>query len=282
MKTCQKCLWAAVLSLALLFSSSGSAVAKDRMTYEEYLTELTEYQTHLADLENEMERVRGEIDQLRAEIADLEAQIKSTWDEIYATIGVTEADVSAFKEELAGLERRIDAIARLSPDQLLDRKDEIDEIEQVIDGKLQESAAKLTAILDELNGMKVRVAAVRTRIPKPKHDLYTVLIGDCLWRISGKSDVYGDPWKWLRIYSANRSQIKDPDLIYSGQVFRIPRSIAENEHLVQRGEFLAKIAGYPEVYGDPFKWTEIYQANKVDGFIKDPNLIYPEQILVIP
>jgi len=45
---------------------------------------------------------------------------------------------------------------------------------------------------------------------------------DCLWNIAKKRTIYGDPWKWKRIYKANRDKIEDPDLIYPGQRLVIP------------------------------------------------------------
>jgi nucleoid-associated protein YgaU len=45
---------------------------------------------------------------------------------------------------------------------------------------------------------------------------------DCLWRIAEYKNIYNDPFKWTRIYKANKHQIKNPDLIYPGQVFDIP------------------------------------------------------------
>ena len=45
---------------------------------------------------------------------------------------------------------------------------------------------------------------------------------DCLWNIAKKKRFYGDPWKWKRIYRANRDKIEDPDLIYPGQRLIIP------------------------------------------------------------
>ncbi|PKM44493.1 MAG: hypothetical protein CVV05_11465 [Gammaproteobacteria bacterium HGW-Gammaproteobacteria-1] len=55
-------------------------------------------------------------------------------------------------------------------------------------------------------------------------DSYEVMRGDSLWRISGKSEVYGNPYQWPLIYKANRDKIKDADLIYPGQVFAIDRA----------------------------------------------------------
>ena len=60
-------------------------------------------------------------------------------------------------------------------------------------------------------------------------DNYTVVRGDNLWNISGKSTIYGDPYQWPLIYKANRSQIKDPDLIFPGQNFAIDRNASSSE-----------------------------------------------------
>jgi len=45
---------------------------------------------------------------------------------------------------------------------------------------------------------------------------------DCLWRIAGYRYIYRNARLWPRIYRANRGKIKNPDLIYPGQVFEIP------------------------------------------------------------
>ncbi len=47
-------------------------------------------------------------------------------------------------------------------------------------------------------------------------------VTDCLWRIAGYSFIYNNPTRWNLIYEANRSIIKDADLIYPGQVIEIP------------------------------------------------------------
>lgn len=47
---------------------------------------------------------------------------------------------------------------------------------------------------------------------------------------------------------------------------------------VKKGDSLSKIA--KEVYGDAMKYNHIFEANK--PMLKDPNLIYPGQKLVIP
>lgn len=58
---------------------------------------------------------------------------------------------------------------------------------------------------------------------------YEVVGGDHLWGISGQDQVYGDSYQWPLIYKANRSQIKDADLIYPGQVLDIDQNASDAE-----------------------------------------------------
>ena len=56
--------------------------------------------------------------------------------------------------------------------------------------------------------------------PKPANQTYTVVKGDCLWNIAKK--FYGNGSKYTVIYNANKDKIKNPNLIYPGQVLTIP------------------------------------------------------------
>jgi LysM repeat protein len=49
---------------------------------------------------------------------------------------------------------------------------------------------------------------------------YTVVQGDSLSKIAKR--VYGKASLWRKIYEANQDQIKDPDLIFPGQLLRLP------------------------------------------------------------
>ncbi len=55
----------------------------------------------------------------------------------------------------------------------------------------------------------------------PNNRLVVIQPGNNLWRIATR--VYGDGVRFVEILDANKDQIRDPDLIYPGQVFGLPR-----------------------------------------------------------
>ncbi|RKF17259.1 LysM peptidoglycan-binding domain-containing protein [Roseovarius spongiae] len=48
----------------------------------------------------------------------------------------------------------------------------------------------------------------------------TVQPGNTLWAISREN--YGEGILYVRVYEANKDRIRDPDLIYPGQIFNVP------------------------------------------------------------
>ena len=97
------------------------------------------------------------------------------------------------------------------------------------------------AIISWENGVQARN---KNKLPKAQHyfeeaarlvDQYNVqyaIMGyytvrklkpeDCLWRIAGYADIYGDPFQWTRIYQRNRNLIRIPSLIHPGWRLVIP------------------------------------------------------------
>jgi len=115
--------------------------------------------------------------------------------------------------------------------------------------------------------------------------------GETLWKIAEKN--YGSGYNWVDIAKANK--ITNPNLIFRGMRLKIPdverRQLTKGEimktgtakvksrvtrYQVKKGDSLSKIA--LQVYGDMFAWKPIAKLNG----IKNPNLIYPSQVLRIP
>lgn len=100
---------------------------------------------------------------------------------------------------------------------------------------------------------------------------YTVVKGDCLWRIAQSH--LGSGIRWGEIYEANRDQIRDPDLIYPDQVFEIPgwNDLTASAQNTQAAEAPAStpdpdtaetasfppLAGTPSDYSSPDNWASL-------------------------
>ena len=79
--------------------------------------------------------------------------------------------------------------------------------------------------VDPAGQVKARVALPFVRAAPlaelPADRLVVIQPGNNLWRIATR--VYGQGTRYIQIHDANRDQIKDPDLIYPGQIFGLPR-----------------------------------------------------------
>jgi len=157
--------------------------------------------------------------------------------------------------------------------------------------QLQQTEAKISSLESEIANLKSEIAGLESRRDELKNKLaelketwkkcqygrYKVVEGDWLSKIASMRNVYADGKKWPMIYEANKDKIKNPNLIYPNWVLLIPTL---DSYTVLPGDCLWMIASYLSIYSDAKKWPEIYEANK--DKIKDPDLIYPKQVITIP
>lgn len=266
------------LVLVFLIALNGAVFAAEKMTREEYKARIAEYtQRHEHAMQN-LQALNAQVGRLQAEFNSLSGDINSINNQILSAIGSSEVEVQAYDRQLDLLTNRLENLLSLAPEVMIQRRVELQAIEQHI----RELKKSKISVLPEMKAKLARIdrltGELKARIAQPVIITYNVVRGDNLWNIAKKDEIYADPYMWPRIYRQNRDQIKDPDLIYPKQKLAIPFGVAEQQYLVNRGDFLQKIAA--EVYNDPTKWHKIYQANKQQ--IVEPHMIFPAQVLEIP
>ena len=196
-----------ILSLVLLLSLSGFA-QDEEMTTEEWEAEMTRLAGKKQALTAEMEALNADLDNLNATLSGLQDP-EECIDELYAIVGATRQDVDNFRNAVNELDGKI----RRKEGPKADRQADLDALKM----------NKISALPEFFNKVHNQMQqALDNWIEKPDVISYTVVRGDHLWGIAKKQEHYGNPFAWPVIYKANREQIKDPDLIYPNQVFKVP------------------------------------------------------------
>lgn len=271
------------LTFLSVLVSFASVIAQsynyEEMEEEQYLAYLQEWQSRLTNAEQGITQEEARIASLQEELASLDGDIESTWGEIYASAGSDKAGNEAFGGDLNQLKADVNSVLSLSAEDIYGRMGELEALQARLDALKENDLSVLSANEQLINQIQSLIDQATQKGKAAVPPSYTVLRGDYLWKIASNADIYGDAYAWMRIYTSNTDQIKDPDLIFPNQVFMIPRSVGANEHLVKKGENLSMIAGYSNVYGSPFQWQKLHEANQ--NSVTDPNVIYPYQVLKI-
>ena len=84
----------------------------------------------------------------------------------------------------------------------------------------QEEREKVVLAIGNVEGVAGVDDQITVVAPEPAATFYTVVSGDTLSKIS--QEHYGNAMKYMVIFEANRPMLENPDLIYPGQVLRIP------------------------------------------------------------
>ncbi len=273
-------LFTLALSISLLFGASFS-LAQEKMSMDEYKAQLADWQKREADAKVAGEKCGADVISLKAEVEKVQAETDATWKAVLGAIGTDQAGLDAYRASLKDLEAQVDGLLALSPEELYKKRDELKAAEEKLAELKKSKISALTEMQNLIAAIEGKITQANNKMPKAVYDEYNVIVGDYLWKISGKQEIYNDPIQWMRIYSYNKSQIKDPDLIYPQQVLKIQREVGMDEYLVAKGDYLQKIAANPSILGDPASWTKIYEKNK-DIIGDNANMIYPHTVLVIP
>ncbi|MCZ6702348.1 MAG: LysM peptidoglycan-binding domain-containing protein [Ignavibacteria bacterium] len=202
-----------LLSIVLLLSVVSLA-QEEEMTEDEWQAEMTRLGEKKASLLNETDALTSDIDNLNAQKAGLQPY-EECLDELYGMVGASKSDVNNFGSAVNELDGKI----RRKEGPKKDRQTDLDALKR----------NKISALPEFFNKVHVQMQkALDTWVEKPLVISYKVVRGDHLWGIAKKKEHYGNAFAWPIIYKTNRDKIKDPDLIYPNQVFKIP-PLTENE-----------------------------------------------------
>jgi len=256
----------------------------ERLNYWDRLeTELATLQQRKADAVADSAKFANRIDALKAQKAAFDTEYNQVYKDILTYLEITKSDIASVMNKLNYYNKNLANWENLSDKELWTAKKSVRNLVTEYNELKETNASKAPDLREDFSDLDNKIANLEANLQaaKPKYyeDEYTVVVGDGLAKISGYSFIYNDVSKWPVIYRANRDQIKDPNIISVNSILKIPRGLPYSWK-VYTGECLWKIAAYPEVYGDAVKWPLIYRANKDQ--IKDPDLIYPNQVLEIP
>lgn len=98
----------------------------------------------------------------------------------------------------------------------------IDDDKATVSGRAYNQSTKEKVILVVGNSAGIAVVDDQMTVEhtEPEAQFHTVVRGDSLSKIAKK--YYGNAMKYPVIFEANKPMLKDPNLIYPGQVLRIP------------------------------------------------------------
>lgn len=193
------------------------------LTKKEAEARILDFKARVDNLSNDLRNLEDQINQAKSELADLKQKYVDCRKEILDLIGVTESDIEAFRQQLGQLQNKVNTFKSLSNDALIERQNEVKELEN----QLNQLRGNKISVLPEFYDKIITLARdIRGLYREKKYSTYTVGTWaenrDCLWNIAGKMEIYSDPLLWVKIWQANTDKIKNPDIIFPGQVLTIP------------------------------------------------------------
>lgn len=220
-----------IVILSFISFNSYAQKPDEQLTREEAKQRIAEFQNIVNDLQSRLQTLDNEIEKLKQDLDQTNKRLNDCLDGYLGLLGInpetgkpfTKEDVENFKQRLGQIEGKVREMQRLSNDELADRRKEVEELEASLN-KLR--MIKL-AILPEFYNKIISLASdIRGLYREKRIRTYTVGTWaenrDCLWNISGKVEIFGDPFLWPKIWQANTNIIKNPDIIYPGQQLVIP------------------------------------------------------------
>ncbi len=203
----------------------GDPKCPDTKLYEDQaVIRIQNFMNKIQQLKDELKSLQAKYSSSEKELEDTKTSLKDCNDALYQLLGASMSDVDAFRQKLGVIEGKVRAMQRLSDDVLADKQDdvyalegELNELRKVKIALLPEFFNKIVQLAKQINPGLIREKKIHNYIVKSWFENR-----DCLWNISGNVDIYGDPLQWPKIWQANTSIVRNPDIIHPGQELVIP------------------------------------------------------------
>ncbi len=213
----------ALLVLSLTLGAKISVFAQDEekpeMTEEEWQKQMDEYTAKKNELTGKLDQLTKDVDALKKTNSDKDAAVVKAEEDLYASVGSTKSGVADFRKKFEATEK------------FINKKEGKKEDAEKMFAEIEASKIKcLPEFYDRYKKMKDALAKWEE---VKKEAGYTVVKGDCLYKIAGKKEIYNNVKMWPVLWDANEKgvvnappkvakTIKNPNLIYPGQVLKVP------------------------------------------------------------
>ena len=244
------------------------------MDEEMWQSQIDEFTAKKTDLTNQLNSITTEIDGLKSTLTtrtESEANAKTG---LYNMVGSFEG-YQAYKTKFADAEKRVNACK--GPDDAADIEKNM--WPGIVDGGNNGKYKCLPEFWDRYNAMKKKITDCKGKMEASGN--YTVVKGDCLYKIAGMKNIYGNSRLWPAIWDANKSgvvsapprvqtTIPNPNLIYPGQVLKIPtltdaqKQEAMSKSSSYRGSRKKRMMKSNTSDSDDTKKTEMKDTKKTD------------------
>jgi nucleoid-associated protein YgaU len=215
-----------IMLAALLLFSFATAFAQEEMTKDQWQQEIQKYTAQRDDLNAQLKKMESDINGLKTQSAKLDDDYKKCMDELYALVGADAQKAAEYRSQIEAAENKANELMRLSDADLVARESEVDQLETTVKNLWGNKLSLIPEFWDRLTALNEKVKSLRATL-SAQIKTYTVKTWsrdrDCLWNISKKKDIYDNAWLWPKIWQGNRDQIKNPDVIHTGQKLMIPK-----------------------------------------------------------
>jgi len=216
-----------VFSLAVLTSKSVFAQDEEEpteMTMEDWQRMMDENTARKDQLTIELNNLNTEIDGLKRSNADKDAALTKAENDLYSSVGSSKSGVADYRKSFESTEKMINS-----------KSGNVADARKQFDALKASKVRCLPEFWDRFNAMEKKLLDWEKPVEPPKSNKYTVVKGDCLYKIAGKKEIYGNPKMWPVLWDANKTvtldpkapkntktKITNPNLIYPGQQLVVP------------------------------------------------------------